>query len=458
VRNTFLAGLSFIVLLAAGCSGNSPAPDSLSAVPNLNLGSATRGSSRASSYTESLLHRFKSSPDAASPEAGLIFDAAGKLYGATIAGGTDSACPGGYDGGCGTVFTIDASGEERILYSFAGKPDASQPFAALLLESGKLYGTTASGGNVAACYSYGGNGCGTVFEVDKRGAETLLYQFQGNFGSGKGDGQGPKGGLVSNAAGNLYGTTPFGGAYESGTVFSVTKRGKERVLYSFTGYDDGGRPYSGVVRDAAGNLYGVAYFGGNQQCTGGCGTIFKLDNAGTLTTLYRFKGTKDGGNPIGGLVMDAAGNLYGTAQNYGNLKCNKRGGNPGCGTVFKLGPANKFTVLHDFAGSPDGAVPSESLILDEQGNLYGTTSFGGDETCNGGYSCGVAFEVSASGHESVLYSFTGGKNDGEVPYGGLARDAMGNLYGTTVSGGVGPCSQGCGVVFKLTPRSISRAR
>ena len=157
MRNTFLAGLSFIVLLAAGCSGNSPAPDSLSAVPNLNLGSATRGSSRASSYTESLLHRFKSSPDAASPEAGLIFDAAGKLYGTTIAGGTDSACPGGYDGGCGTVFTIDASGEERILYSFAGKPDASQPFAALLLESGKLYGTTASGGNVAACGDFGKN-------------------------------------------------------------------------------------------------------------------------------------------------------------------------------------------------------------------------------------------------------------------------------------------------------------
>ncbi|MGA8796289.1 MAG: choice-of-anchor tandem repeat GloVer-containing protein [Candidatus Cybelea sp.] len=167
---------------------------------------------------------------------------------------------------------------------------------------------------------------------------------------------------------------------------------------------------------------------------------------------------KDGGNPIGGFVIDAAGNLYGTAQNYGNLNCNKRGGNPGCGTVFKLGSAGKFTVSHDFAGSPDGAVPSESRIVDKKGNLYGTTSFGGDETCNGGYSCGVAFEVDASGHESVLYSFRGGKNDGEVPYGGLARDAMGNLYGTTVSGGVGPCSQGCGVVFKLTLRPISRSR
>lgn len=384
MRNTFLAVLSSTAMLGAGCSGNALAPDSLSAVPNLNPGVAAYGSSRATSYTESLLHRFKSSPDAASPEAGLIFDAAGNLYGATIAGGTNSDCPGGYNGGCGTVFTVDASGKERILYSFAGKPDASQPFAGLLLESGNLYGTTASGGNVAACYSYGGNGCGTVFKVDKRGAETLLYQFQGNFGSGKGDGQGPKGGLVSDAAGNLYGTTPFGGAYESGTVFVVTKRGKERVLYSFTGYVDGARPYPGVVRDGAGNLYGVAYFGGRQPCVGGCGTIFKLDTAGTLTTLYSFKGKKDGGNPIGGLVIDAGGNLYGTAQNYGNLNCNKRGGNPGCGTVFKLGPAGKFTVLHDFAGSPDGAVPSESLILDQKGNLYGTTSFGGTKRATAG--------------------------------------------------------------------------
>ncbi len=312
MRHTFLAGLSFMVLFGAGCSGNAPTPDSLSAVPNLNRGVATRGSSRAASYTESLLHRFKSSPDAASSEAGLIFDAAGNLYGTTIAGGADPSCPGGYNGGCGTALTSDASGKERVLYSFAGKPDASQPFAGLLLDSGNLYGTTASGGNATACYSYGGNGCGTVFKVDKSGVETLLYQFQGNFGSGKG-----------------------------------------------------------------------------------------------------------------------AGNLYGTAQNYGDLKCNKRGGNPGCGTMFKLGPSNKFTVLHDFAGSPDGAVPSESLIIDKKGNLYGTTSFGGDDTCNGGYSCGVAFEIDAAGHESVLYSFTGGRNDGEVPYGGLARDAMGNLYGTT---------------------------
>jgi uncharacterized repeat protein (TIGR03803 family) len=223
------------------------------------------------------------------------------------------------------------------------------------------------------------------------------------------------------------------------------------VLYSFTGGGDGARPYSGVIRDVAGNLYGVTYFGGHTQCTSGCGTVFELDNTGSFTTLYQFKGGQDGGNPRGGLVMDANGNLYGSAQNYGDLSCNKRGGNPGCGTIFEMTPARKFMMLHSFGGSPDGATPSESLTLDKKGDIYGTTSFGGDQSCNGGYSCGVVFEISSFGQELVLHKFVGGKNDGEVPYGGLARDFSGNLFGTTVSGGVGPCNRGCGIVFKLAP-------
>jgi uncharacterized repeat protein (TIGR03803 family) len=448
-RYTLALGL-ITALLGSACSGNTRASNPLPFGPSVRKSDAALQPNAGSGYAETVLHRFGSSPDAASPEASLILDAGDNLYGTTTAGGHHPHCPGGYNTGCGTVFAIDASGKERLLYSFRGKPDASSPFAGLLLRAGNLYGTTASGGSVRACYTYGGNGCGAVFKIDKSGVESLLYQFQGNFGSGKGDGQGPMGGLVSDAAGDLYGTTPFGGKSESGTVFKVTKNGTETVLYSFTGAGDGGRPYSGVILDATGNLYGVTYFGGHSQCTSGCGTVFKLSTTGSLATLYRFKGTKDGGNPMGGLIADSAGNLYGTAQNYGNLKCNKRGGNPGCGTVFKLNPTGKLTVLHTFAGSPDGATPSERLTLDKQGNLYGTTSFGGNAGCNGGYSCGVVFEISAGGAESVLHTFTGGAMDGEVPYGGVVRDKAGNLYGTTVSGGVGPCNEGCGIAFKLT--------
>jgi uncharacterized repeat protein (TIGR03803 family) len=381
----------------------------------------------------------------------LLLDSFGNLYGTTTAGGHHPKCPGGYEDGCGTVFTIERSGKERLLYSFKGGPDASSPFAGLLLRRGELFGTTASGGNFSPCYTYGGDGCGTVFKIDKAGNESVMYDFKGNFGSGNADGQGPMGGLVSDTSGNLYGTTPFGGKYESGTVFEITKSGSEKVLYSFAGGGDGARPYSGVIRDVAGNLYGVTYLGGHTHCTSGCGTVFELDSSGSFATLYQFKGGQDGGNPRGGLVMDANGNLYGSAQNYGDLSCNKRGGNPGCGTIFEMTPTRKFMMLHSFGGSPDGATPSESLTLDKKGDVYGTTSFGGDQSCNGGYSCGVVFEIGASGQELVLHKFAGGKNDGEVPYGGLARDFSGNLFGTTVSGGVGPCNRGCGVVFKLAP-------
>jgi uncharacterized repeat protein (TIGR03803 family) len=448
VRVFALAMASLAVPAWSGCAEN--VRTAIPPAPTSGAGTRRAPLQQSPAYAERLLHRFASSPDAASPEAGLIFDSAGNLYGTTTAGGAHQSCPGGYGYGCGTVYAISA-GKERIVYSFAGNPDASSPFAGLLLQGKTIYGTTASGGDVGPCYAYGGDGCGTVFEIHKGGKERLLYQFQGNFGSGKGDGQGPMGGLVADGAGNLYGTTPFGGANESGTIFRVTKSGVETVLYSFTGEGDGARPYSGVIRDDAGNLYGVAYFGGQGECTGGCGTVFELQASGAFETLYRFAGGADGGNPIGGMAMDAAGNLYGTAQNFGDTGCNKRGGNPGCGTVFKISAARKFKVLHVFGGSPDGATPSENVILDAQGNLYGTTSFGGDKRCNGGYSCGTVFEVEAGGTESVLHAFTGGAKDGEVPYGGVIRDQAGDLFGTTVSGGVGPCNRGCGIVFELSP-------
>ena len=305
--------VSLSLIVGAGCSNNAPSTNVLPAD-----GARASGVERNAGpgYAETLLYRFKSSPDAASPEAGVILDASGDLFGTTIAGGAHPDCPGGYQKGCGTVFEIDAAGRERLVYSFAGKPDASEPFDRLLSSNGVLYGTTAVGGNVSACYTYGGDGCGTLFKIDAHGRERLLYQFKGNFGRGNGDGQDPMGGVVSDAAGNLYGSTAYGGKFGYGTVFKVTQHGNESVLYSFSGSTDGGRPYSGVILDAAGNLYGVTSVGGNSGCLTGCGTVFELSDGGTLRTLYRFKGKTDGGNPYGGLIMDATGSLYGTAQNY----------------------------------------------------------------------------------------------------------------------------------------------
>ncbi len=160
------------LLLLVGCGG--PAvPASAALTPTVQRASGTTG------YAETLLHRFKGSPDAASPEAGVVLDAAGNVYGTTIEGGANASCPGGYGNGCGAVFEIDAEGTEHLVYSFAGKPDASEPFAAVILKHGVLFGTTAVGGNYYPCYVYGGDGCGTVFKIDRNGSESLLYQFKG---------------------------------------------------------------------------------------------------------------------------------------------------------------------------------------------------------------------------------------------------------------------------------------
>jgi uncharacterized repeat protein (TIGR03803 family) len=211
------------------------------------------------------------------------------------------------------------------------------------------------------------------------------------------------------------------------------------VLYSFGLGADGDEPGGGLVRDAAGNLYGTTYYGGSNACQDGCGTIFKLDANGEYSVLYRFGGSPDGENPDAGLIRDSAGNLYGTTNIGGAF----RGG-----TVFKLDTTGKETVLHSFAGEPDGSYPVASLVRDAKGNLYGTTLFGGDATCDSPLGCGTVFRVDTSGHETVLHAFAGGA-DGELPAAPLVRDSAGNLYGTTDSGG----AYGVGVVFKLDSTS-----
>jgi uncharacterized repeat protein (TIGR03803 family) len=230
--------------------------------------------------------------------------------------------------------------------------------------------------------------------------------------------------------GDLYGTAPYGGTFGSGAVYEISSTGVERPIYSFTGGTDGGNPVAGLISDPDGNLFGVAEFGGDP--TSHCGTIFKLDSSQNFSVLYTFIGNEAGTYRISALVRDRLGNLYGSST---------QGGDSRAGTVFKLDPLGNLTVLREFAG-PDGSYPN-GLILDNLGNLYGTTAFGGT------YGDGEVFKLDPAGHISILYSFAGG-NDGAQPSGTLTRDSAGNLYGTTTyGGGSAQCQNGCGTVFRL---------
>jgi uncharacterized repeat protein (TIGR03803 family) len=393
----------------------------------------------AHAQTFKVLHTFHG-PNGAGPVGRLARDSAGNLYGTTGAGGA-GRCNGSFDNRCGTAFKLDKTGKQVWLHSFQGW-NGMAPLAGLLRDSaGNLYGTTYLGGDTT-CHKLG---CGTVFKLDSNGKETLLYKFIGT----------PNGwftaaGLVRDAAGNLYGDTQQGGSSGSGygTVFKVDRTGKETVLYSFAGGSDGIDPYATLVRDSAGNLYGVTVAGGGTSCEFGCGTVFEVDTAGKETVLYRFQGGADGSNPNGGLLLDGSGNLYGTTNTGGEGPCDA--GN-GCGTVFRLDTSGKETVLYRFSGGTDGEFPEAGVVRDNAGNLYGTTVFGGAyRNCNGD-ACGVIFKLDTAGNETVLHSFSG--SDGAQPtY--LTRDSAGNLYGVAeVGGDTKNCfpPDGCGVVFRLMP-------
>lgn len=410
----------------------------------------------AASYEYEVLHSFcpvggANCTDGYEPIAGLIRDAAGNLYGTTYSGGA---------AGGGTVFKVDTTGNETVLYSFCSLANCTDGYelAAGLIQdaAGNLYGTTVSGGSPAASTS----GAGTVFKLDPTGQETVLYSFCSV--SNCADGEAPGSGLIQDAAGNLYGTTLVGGANDTaqgggGTVFKVGATGQETVLHSFcaaggVNCTDAGRPEAGLIQDAAGNLYGTTYSGG---ASGSGGVVFKVDATGLYTVLYSFCSTTsctDGWGPLGGLVQDAAGNLYGTVS---------AGGAYNQGAVFKLDTAGHETVLYSFcpapSGSncPDGGDPAAGLIQDITGNLYGTTFWGGAN----GY--GMMFKLAAPAQqggtwiETLLYSFcsVGGTNctDGRNPQAGLIQDAAGNLYGTASRGG----ASGAGTVFQLAPTTFT---
>lgn len=335
----------------------------------------------------------------------------------------------------GTVFKLAPDGTETILHSFGGENDGLFPQSSLIADgAGNFYGTTESGGA-----GQGGADDGTVFKLAKDGTETILHTFSGGH-----DGAVPDAGLVADSAGNFYGTTSLGGGTAScpfgtgcGTVFKLAPDGQETVLHSFGGRD-GALPYAGVILDKAGNLYGTTSEGGATDCQDGvgCGIAFKLSPDGTETVLHVFEAGTDGAFPYAGLTADEDGNLYGTTLfGGGGAACDEYG----CGTVFKLAPDGSETILHTFTiVDRAGGEPSANLILDRKDNLYGTTVYG------------AAFKLTPDGIEHVLHVFH--RKYGYHPYAGLIADGMGNLYGTTADGGDKACRRfGCGTVFEVIP-------
>jgi uncharacterized repeat protein (TIGR03803 family) len=412
------------------------------------------------SGTETVLYAFTGGTDGGNPYGDVVRDSAGNLYGATTYGGASDA---------GVVFKVTPSGTETVLYAFTGGADGGFPNGVILDPVGNLYGTATNGG---------ASGAGVVFKLSPSGTETVLYSFTGG-----NDGGSSNAGVIRDSAGNLYGTTTFGGASGAGAVFKVSPSGTETVLYSFTGGDDGNNPYAGVIRDSAGILYGTTAFGG----TAGLGVVFKVDSSGNETVLHTFTRGAEGNQPyLAGVILDSFGNLYGTTAFSGA---------GGQGAVYKLDAHSNATALYAFPGAADGQDPyNAGVIFAPDGQLYGTAEYGGRSgagvvyqldgngseavlyslssfTANGfgqstgsllrdsrgnfygttfigqadmGYGYGVLYKVDASRHATVLHNFTGGA-DGGNPYGGVIGDSAGNLYGTASGGG----ASNAGVVFKV---------
>lgn len=312
-----------------------------------------------------------------------------------------------------------------VLHQFNSQTDGAFPEGSVLRDSaGNIFGTTTNPS--------------TIFKIDSKGKESVLFNINGG-----NVGDFPTGALTQDAAGNLYGVAE-GGSGGAGVVYKLSPQGQETVLFAFQGglhNTTPKGPAGGVLVGKNGNVFGAAQFGDKQICAVGCGSIFRLDATGTLHFLHTFTGGTDGGNPIGPLVQDAAGNLYGVTQSGGDLTCPEffltQGA--GCGVVFKIAADHTFTVLHTFAGGSDGAVPQGGLLLDKSGNLFGTTAEGGIAEN------GTVYEIAKDGTYTVFHRFT--QAEGQNPNGGLVEDAAGNLFGTAQLGG----SQSLGTVFQVNP-------
>ena len=423
MHRTYLAGLTLMLFCALVFTWDVPA--------------------QAQTYT--ILHNFTEGTDGYYPEAGLTLYGAGNLYG---------------QAGRNSLFRLRQLGTGWVLgpiYEFAGSPDGLYPSGRLTVgPDGALYGATALGG-LPDCAD--GGGCGTIYVTRPPGTfcrnpfcawgEAVLYSF--NPFEIQNEGIFPNGGLIFDAARNLYGTTTAGGATDQGIAFELSPaQGSwtETILYSFSRSSAGGTPNGNLVIDRSGNLYGTTFEGGDFQCySNGCGVVFELSptsNGWVETVLHAFHGGSDGEQPGGGLIMDRAGNIYGGTT---------MGGVHGGGTVFELTPSNggwTYNVLYSLTGIPNADLgPMGILAIDTGGNLYGCT---GSE---GVYSLGNVFKLSLSGGSwtyTDLHDFAGGPTDGHSPADGPSVDASGNLYGTTSEGGSNNnCPGGCGTIWEITP-------
>ena len=333
----------------------------------------------------------------------------------------------------------------QVLHQFAGAPEAGNSRGFILDAQGNLYGTSSKGGTF---------NLGTVFKLDITGTETVLHSFSGTGG----DGATPDAGVVMDAQGNLYGSTSVGGDLSCrnptgcGIVFKLDPAGNETILHAFTGTgDDGANPSGDLVLDAQGNIYGTTSTAGANFA----GTIFKLNPSGVETVLHAFTCCSQAAAPEG-LVMDASGNFFGTTRVGG--PGHGRGCGPlGCGTVYVLTKGGSLFTLHSFDPSNgDGGHPNRRLVLDAQGNLYGTTFLGGFPFKGRPIGSGTAFKVDAQGNETLLHVFCVAGHDANVatplcpdgafPAGGLAMDGAGNLFGTTEHGG---SMGGHGTIFMI---------
>ena len=410
--------------------------------------------------TEKVLHNFGSGKDGQDPNASLIWDAAGNLYGTTAVGGVY---------GYGTVFELtpkeDGGWTEKVLHNFGHGMDGTYPHSNLIWDAaGNLYGTTYWGGT---------HGYGTAFEMTLREDGGWTEKVLHNFGINGTDGTHPYSGLIFDAAGNLYGTTQGGGEYGisdgecpigCGTVFELTPAEgggwTEKVIHNF-GFNslhgvDGTNHWRHRCRRQS-----LRHDRGGRRSPG-CGTVFEMTprpgGGWTEKVIHNFGiSDTDGVTPQAGLTLDAAGNLYGTTI-YGGTYGGGGGGRGGGGTVFEVTPNEggwTEKLLHSFGSGTDGFRPEDVLIFDAGGNLYGTTAWATVTGCSY-FGCGTVFELTPTEGggwtDKILHTFRVNGADGMAPGAGLIFDAAGNLYGTTTNGGYYPCTgSGCGTVFEVTP-------
>lgn len=414
----FAFAISALGALLAGCGGFQS-----SVQPPL---ASSNARPIAASASEQVVHSFTGGSDGSDPATDLTMGADGDFYGTTVVGGYYN---------CGTIFKLTPRSsppwQETVLYSFTCYGDGKNPYGGVTFDSNaSLFGTTVAGGSGPIC---AGDGCGVAWELNASG-ESVLHSFAGG-----NDGFGPGGGLAMDRKGNLFGTTPDGGGYNSGVIYELSQRRgswSERVIWPFNGGSEGGVGSLGrLLIDGHGDLFGVTEIGGAHSA----GTVYRLIRAANkwkIKTLYTFAGQPDCGSPYGGLIGDPQGDLYGTTY---------YGGSNGLGCVFELKRTRagyRERVLYSFKGGNDGSGPTSTLFLTGSRTLYGTTSMGG-----GSCDCGTVFRLNAkTGAESILHSFVSGQ-DGSYPYYGLAPDGKGHLLGTTATGG----TSNQGVAFEVTP-------